>query len=121
MRLGAPPLGEGVDEPDAATRLGGPRIGRRSTALGLAETAVRDQDPHDAVGQAEVQADRGAFRGVQHGVGHQLAHDELRRFDLLGLDVPGGECLSDERPGRARGAQRGHELECRLLVHDGVR
>ena len=91
------------------------------SALGLAETGVRDQDAHGAVDQAKVQADRRAVRGVEHGVGYQLAHDELRRFDLVSLDVPGGERLSDERPGRARGAQRGHELECCLLLHDRFR
>ncbi len=120
MHLGAPPLGERVDEPDAAAGLTCARIRMRS-ALGLAGTTVRDQDAHGAVGQAEVQADRGAVRGVEHGVGHQLAHDELRRFDLVSLDIPGCERLSDERPGLARRPQRGHELECRLLVHNGVR
>ncbi|HEV8207889.1 MAG TPA: hypothetical protein VGR04_14495, partial [Acidimicrobiia bacterium] len=43
--------------------------------------------------------------------------DELRRLDLFGLDIPSGKSLGNERPRRPRGAQRGDELESRLLIH----
>jgi hypothetical protein len=82
-----------------------------SSALGTSGTAVRDQDAHGAVCQAQVQADRRTLRGVEHGVGHQLAHDELRRVDLFSLDIPGRESVGDEGPRCVWRSQRGSELE----------